>query len=323
MKAFVTGGTGFIGSHLIEFLLKQKETEIFALVRNINKQKWLNGLPLHFLQGDLFSIPPLPRDLDVVFHLAGLTKSSKSVDYYTVNQKGTTSLFESLTDQKIRPKIIYLSSLAAAGPSVGRIAVREDDSPHPLTVYGKSKLAGEEEALKFKGQFPLVILRAAAIYGPRDTDFLQYFKFIKKGILGSYTSKPKWVSLCYVKDLVQALHLSALRNLESGEIFNIADKTPYSWEELGRAAGRSLRKKLKKVIIPVPLFYLGALFSEIAGKVSKKPNIFNRDKYRDMRQEGWMADVQKAKEKLSFETQYSLEEAIQETIDWYLKNNWL
>jgi dihydroflavonol-4-reductase len=323
MKAFVTGGTGFIGSHLIDLLLKQKEAEIFALVRDLSKQKWLNGLPLHLLQGDLSSIPPLPRDLDVVFHLAGLTKSSKSADYYTVNQKGTTSLFESLMGQEIRAKIIFLSSLAAVGPSVGGKLVQEDNSPHPLTSYGKSKLAGEEEALKFKGRFPLVILRAAAIYGPRDTDFLQYFKFIKKGILGSYTSKPKWVSLCYVKDLAQALHLSASRNLESGEIFNIADKTPYSWEEIGRAAGRALGKKLKKVTIPAPLFYLGALFSEIAGKISKKPNIFNRDKYRDMRQEGWMADVQKAKEKLSFETQYSLEEAIQETIDWYLKNEWL
>ena len=118
MKALLTGGTGFIGSHLAELLL-DKSAEIFALVRDPHNLKWLKGLNIHLLEGDLLSIPSLPSDIDYVFHVAGLTNSSDVADYYTVNQQGTASLFKSLHDQKILPKkIICLSSLAAAGPSL-------------------------------------------------------------------------------------------------------------------------------------------------------------------------------------------------------------
>ena len=95
MKAFVTGGTGFIGSHLVE-ALSRMGIEVFALIRNPKKLKWLKGLNFHILKGDLFSIPSLPGNLDVVYHLAALTKATKAKDYYTVNQQGTASLFESL-----------------------------------------------------------------------------------------------------------------------------------------------------------------------------------------------------------------------------------
>lgn len=323
MKAFVTGGTGFIGSHLINFLLNNG-VEIFSLVRDLNNLKSLKGLKINFLEGDLFSIPPLPSDLDCVFHLAALTKASKSADYYTVNQQGSASLFEILLAQKIFPKIIYLSSLAAAGPSSSNRAIKESDIPRPITPYGKSKLRGEEEALKFKDRFSIVILRVGAVFGPRDKDFLNYFKFIKKGILPTFDSRQRLLmSLCYIKDLVRAIYLASQTKLETGEIINIADPQPYYWEEIGRAVGRALGKKLKKVTIPLPIVFLAALLSERVGAIRKKPSIINRHKFIEMKQEGWVADVEKARKKLSFQTQYSFEEAIQETIDWYLEHNWL
>jgi len=86
MKIFITGGTGFIGSQLIEHFLDQRNADIYVLVRNRKNLKWLEGLDLHILEGDLSSIPLLPSDLDFVFHIAGITKAIRSAYYYTVNQ---------------------------------------------------------------------------------------------------------------------------------------------------------------------------------------------------------------------------------------------
>ncbi len=323
MKALLTGGTGFIGSHLAELLL-DKSAEIFALVRDPHNLKWLKGLNIHLLEGDLLSIPSLPSDIDYVFHVAGLTNSSDVADYYTVNQQGTASLFKSLHDQKILPKkIICLSSLAAVGPSFDGKPVQESDVPHPITPYGKSKLRGEAEALKFKEIYPIVILRAPAVFGPRDKDFLQYFKWIKRGALPAIGSKQRYMSLCYVKDLIRAFYLCSQKELESGEIFNIGDQNHCSYDEFGELAGQAMGKKLKKVKIPIPIGFLVALIADIAGRINKKPSILNLGKFKQVRQRSWIADMKKAKEKLSFQPQYSLQDAIQETLNWYLKHNWL
>jgi len=324
MKVFITGATGFIGSHLIDYYLSNyKNIEIFALVRNINNLKWLKSLKINFLEGNLFSIPPLPSDLNYIIHLAGLTLSSHMANYYTVNQQGTASLFQSISSQKISPqKIVVLSSLAAAGPSLDCQPIKENSSPQPITPYGMSKLKGEFEALKYREMLPLVILRAAGVFGPRDRDFLAYFKFIKKGILPSL-SEQRQLSLCYVKDLVRAIDLSCQKNLESGEIINVADPQPYHWDEFGRAAGEALGKKLIKIKIPLPILTLTASFLEIIAHLRGQPSLLNRYRIRDMKVKCWIADVTKAWSLLSFKPSYALKEAIQETIAWYLNHNWL
>ena len=325
MKAFITGGTGFIGSHLIDhYLSSEKDIEIFALVRDLNNLKWLKGRNINLLEGDLFSIPSLPSDIDYVFHLAGLTLASDLADYYTVNQRGTASLFRSLHSQKILPKkIVHLSSLSAAGPSSDCKPVKESSSPHPITPYGKSKLVGEVEALKFKDLYSIVILRATAIFGPRDTDFLNYFKFIKKGILPTICFHKIIINFCYVKDLVRAIDLSIQRELKSGEIINIANPRAYSWDDLGKAAGKAMGKSLKKLKIPFPSIYIIGIISEIMSIITKKPSLLNRYKIKEMKERCWIADVKKAEEKLSFYPHYSLQDAVQETINWYFQQKWL
>lgn len=325
MKAFITGGTGFIGSHLIDYYLSdEKDIEIFALVRDLNNLKWLKRRNIHFLEGNLFSIPSLPSDLDFVFHLAGLTLSYDLAAYYTVNQQGTASLFQALHSQKLSPKkIICLSSLSAAGPSFDCKPVKESSPPHPITPYGESKLRGEAEALKFKDRYPIVILRATAVYGPRDKDFLHYFKFMKKGILPTLISQKRFLSLCYAKDLVRAIDLSIQKELESGEIFNIADPKPYNWDDLGQAAGEVMGKSLKRLNVPFALLSIYGKISELMSALTKKPSQLNRYRIREMKERCWIADVKKAEEMLSFHPHYSLKDAVQETIDWYLKQDWL
>jgi dihydroflavonol-4-reductase len=324
MRALVTGGTGFIGSHLINFLLDTKKAEVYALVRDPSKLNWLNGLDIQYLKGDLFSIPSLPSNIDTVFHLAGTTKAHNSAAYYTVNQHGTASLFRALHEQKITlKKGIYLSSIAASGPSRNGNPVREDDNPHPFNPYGESKLLGEREALRFKKEFPLVILRVGPVFGPRDKDFLSYFKFIRSGILPLIGNHQNLYSLCYIKDLIYGFDLCLQKDLESGEIINIADPRPCTWEELGREAGKILGKRLFSVKIPGFLLYFSAVISEGANNFMKNPNVFDRRKLKELKQPGWVVDTRKAQRLLSFSARYSLPEALKETLDWYVDREWL
>lgn len=324
MKAFLTGGTGFIGSHLVDYLI-QEGIEVYALVRNLNNPKWLAGSKAHLLEGDLFSIPDIPSDTNVVFHLAGLTKTYRPADYYTVNQKGTANLFDSLKKQNVNPqKTIYLSSLAVSGPSTEKNPVRESDPPKPVTHYGKSKLLGEKEALNYKDDYPLAIIRVGPVYGPRDKDFLPYFKLIKKGILPSIIPGRRKVTMCYVKDLIKAISLYVnKKDINSGEIFHIGNPHPVNWDEIGETAARCLKKQVKKIKVPLAFLWVASCGSSFAGRISKNPYALNLHKYRELKQEGWVADVRKAQQLLGFSSTYSLDEALAETINWYIENNWL
>ncbi len=324
MRALVTGGTGFIGSHLINHLLDDKEAEVYALIRDLNNLRWLAGLDVHFLNGNLFSIPSLPRDIDYIFHIAGITKARKLADYYTVNQHGTASLFQSLRSQNVSPKkIFFLSSTAAAGPSLDGNPVTEEDEPHPVTAYGQSKLYGEREALRFKKDFPLIILRVGAVYGPRDEDFLSYFKSIKKGILLSQASRASRYHLCYIKDLIYSFDLCIQREIKSGEIINIADPQHITWDEFGMTAGEVLGKKLMTIRCPLFLLRIAALVWEGAASLTNKPSTFNRDKLKAIMQTSWFAETKKAEQLLSFSPCFSLKEGLKETLTWYIDHGWL
>jgi dihydroflavonol-4-reductase len=324
MKILMTGGTGFIGSHLIDHFLNYNNTEIYALVRDLNNLKWLKGLKINLIEGDLLNIPSLPPDIDYIFHVAGSTKAYKIADYYTVNKQGTASLFQALQAQNIHPRrVVYLSSLAASGPCSDGFAVKEDSTPFPVSPYGKSKLAGEIEALRYKDSIPLVIARISVVFGPRDKALVPYFKFIQKRILPSVGPKQKLVSLIYIKDLVKALELCIHKELANGEIFHLANPDPSSWEELGRLAAEEMQVKLFNLKFPLPLAYLVSCGAEVVGKLRRDPSILNRQKFEELKQDGWVADTQKAKEKLGFIPQYTLRNAIYETIDWYRTNNWL
>lgn len=320
MKVLVTGGTGFIGRHLLEHLLSGSDIEVHVLVRDPRRLGGLRESPgLRVLRGDLSSVPELPAGLDVVYHLAGLTKSADMKDYYTVNAEGTARLVRALLGSGFRSRLVLLSSLAAGGPSSPGRPVREDDPPRPVSPYGESKLMSEEEALKAAKSCSVSVLRVAAVYGPGDEDFLEYFKLVARGILPLMGRRPRLLSVCHVRDVVAALDAAGRPGAACG-VFNVADPAPRTWEELGRTAGRVLGRKLVPLRVPMRVFGSVAAVSEAVSRVTRKPTPLNRSKYRDARQPGWVADVRKARDVLGFETKVAFEEGLRETLEWYVRH---
>ena len=152
MRAFVTGGTSFIGSHLVE-LLVDFGYQVTCTVRKTSNLRWLQrfldgGSPqIQLVTADLVN-PYLPipslRGVDGVFHLAGLTKAINADEYDWANARATKRLIEAcLAEDCGITRFLYRSSLAASGPSPDGKQISEDTRPRPLTDYGKSKLMGE------------------------------------------------------------------------------------------------------------------------------------------------------------------------------------
>jgi dihydroflavonol-4-reductase len=322
MRVLLTGGTGFIGSHLAEALTSAGH-EVYALVRDPGNLKFLAGIPVRLVPGGLLDAPALPPGLDRVFHLAGLTKALKTEAYFNVNRTGTASLLDTLASQGGHPRLVHLSSLSAAGPSLAGRPRREEDPAAPVSPYGRSKLAGEAEVLARADRFRAAIIRVGVVYGPRDDELARYFRLVRRGFVFGFGPRPQLVSICYVKDLVAAMIRAGEAESDPGEIFNIGNAAATSFEEIGRIAARRLGRRVREVRLPMSAVRAAARLSDLRSRWAGRASIVNRPKVAELEQTGWEADVAKAKSRLGFETATSLETGLAETLDWYLDQRWI
>jgi nucleoside-diphosphate-sugar epimerase len=151
----VTGGTGFVGSHLVK-ALSARELRLRVLVRRASNVTRLVESGAELIEGGLDDPAALARavcGVDVVFHLAAATRARSEREYNHVNAEGTRALVEAVLSANPLPcRLIYLSSLAAAGPARDARPVGLEDLPQPITAYGRSKLAGEKICLAAAGK---------------------------------------------------------------------------------------------------------------------------------------------------------------------------
>lgn len=320
MKALITGATGFIGSHLTEKLI-HSGFEVYCLVRDPYNLRNIDKVDVRKVFGDCTEIESLykaVRGVDYVFHVAGVTKACKEEDYYKANVKGTENIVNAVL--RMNPNIkrfVYLSSLAAVGPSANGMALTEESEPNPVSTYGRTKLEGEKIVLKHSKDIPVTVIRPPAVYGPRDKDLLVFFKLIKSGVI------PYWgkcyYSFLYVKDLVNGIILSALRDKAIGEVFFISDGNIYSNDDIINAISLSIMKKPIK--LNIPKFVMPALgyFFEII----KGVNIINSDKIKELRHAYWVCDSSKFMKVLGFQAETKIDEGFKETALWYKINKWL
>jgi dihydroflavonol-4-reductase len=326
VKVLVTGGTGFIGSHLIETLL-QKGIQVRCLLRKSSNLKWIKSLPVEYAWGDCrdrVSLKEAVKGVDQVFHSAGVTRAVRRETFFEINAYGTENLIRAcLEHNPDLQKFIYVSSQAAAGPSPNGNRKKETDVCQPVSPYGQSKRMGEELALSHEHKLPLLILRPSAVYGPRERDIYFFFRLLSKGIHLCASNPDQHISLCYVQDLVQAIFLAAETRPSRGEIFFVSDGQDYPIEKVGDAFAQALGTHAFRLCVPKWILLGIASFSEYVSQVSQKPPLINRGKVEELVQRNWVCDITKAKTVLSYTPGTPLARGAQLTVDWYRKENWL
>ena len=326
MRVLVTGGTGFIGSHLVESLL-QRGIQVRCLLRKSSELRWLAGLPVEKIQGDCGnkdSLDEAVKGVEVVFHLAGVTKALHEKTYFEINAIGTDNLIHAcLKTNPHLKKFIYLSSQAAAGPCRNGDKKREEDRCEPVSLYGQSKRLGEELALDHAREIPLVILRPSAVYGPREKDIYTFFKLLSRKIKPCLSGDDQRISLCYVHDVIQATLLAVEAPHPSGEIFFLSDGRDYRLGEIGDIFAHAIGIKAHCIRVPEWMIFQAASLSEYFSRLSGKPPLFSKGKVEEILQKHWACDIGKARNLLGFEPGFSLEEGARLTVEWYKKEKWL
>ncbi len=331
IKALVTGATGFIGSTLIE-QLNQKGVDTYALMRKSSNTYNLEGLKYTRVEGDLSDYPSLceaVKGMDYVFHLAGVISGLNREYYFEHNSKGTLRVARAVAEENENLKrLVYVSSLAAAGPAHTFKPRIETEQEQPVSSYGESKLLGEQELLKFKDLFPVTIIRPPLVYGPKDKGVFALIKTVSKKLLpviqGNTEDGNKYYSTIHSSDLAAGVIQAALsKEISSGEIFYLTGDEIHSYRDLLRTMARSMN--LEPIEFKVPLFALSSAAHTLtwAGKLLGKTFSLNIDKLNEIRPDYWICSNEKAKRSFGFSPQYNLSRGMAETIEWYKKEKWI
>lgn len=324
--AVVTGGTGFVGSHLVDLLLKEGFA-VKCIVRKTSNLRWLKDKNVEIYDSGLFNkdeLKKILKDANYLYHIAGVVKAKKEEGYFKGNVETTRNLLEALAEVNTNiERVIVMSSLTACGPAKKDEPCTEESTPHPITTYGRSKVAEEKLVKEFMDRLKITIIRAPAVYGERDTEIYLVFKTYKAGLMTFIGFDKKELSIIHVADLIKGIYLASMSNKAAGEIYFISSEKFYNWDIIGDVIGEAMGKKALKIRLPHFLVFTVAAVAQFFAMFSSKPATFNLEKARDFVQKYWTCDVSKAVRDFGYHQEVSLEDGMKRTIEWYRREKWL
>ncbi len=333
MRALVTGASGFIGSTLVE-QLGRLGFEVTALLRRTSSHKNLEGAKYLCAEGDLSDEASLRRavkGMDYVFHLAGLTSARTRGEYFEFNTEGTARLARAAAaEAPALQRFVFVSSLAAAGPSEGMRPKTETDVDKPVSAYGESKLAAEQELAKYREAFPVSIVRPPIVYGPKDKDVFQIIQTVSRNFMpllkGSTPDGNKFYSSIYVHDLVRGIIQAGLAPREkvpSGEVFFLSADEVHSYRDMLSSMAQHLNRDPLRVSVPRFAVVLAAGAASVASAVTRKKFPLNLDKLNELLPDYWICSNEKAKRVLGFAPEFNLNTGMGQAIEWYRQHKWI
>lgn len=323
-RALITGATGFVGSHLAA-RLAAAGWELRALVRPTSDVRALEELGVERWTGDLRDRELLTSacgEMDVVFHLAAVTAARDEAGYERANVEGTRALVDAFAHADPRPpKLVYLSSYAACGPAPVDGVRTTEETPAPLTAYGRTKLAGEDLVRSLAGRgVEVVVMRAPAVYGPGDRALLPYFRLVRWRVAPIPGKGESRLQLLYVGDLARALEGSA--EAPAGT-YAVASPGVHRWVDVVETIASVMDRRALRVPLPAPLVRTAAGVTQAAGSLVGRAVPFNREKAEEMLASAWVCDLTGSEGMLPPEQATPLREGISQTVRWYKRRGWL
>lgn len=337
MRCLVTGASGFIGPHLVA-ALREQGREVRCLVRRTSNVEALAGLDVELAYGDVTDSESLQRAVagtDEVYHLAGVTKALRAADFAKVNEQGVEHLAAACSATDSPPVVVLVSSLAAAGVSPEDRLRCERDPAAPVSIYGRSKRAGEVVAHRWAERLPISVVRPPIVFGEGDRDMLQMFQPIARwGIHVVPGLKTRRYALIHAADLSAALIAAAERGerltpaedgSETGRgYYFVAYEQQPTYAELGRLIGEALERQVVRIVrVPQAFSWMMAAAHEVGSRVRGRASILSIDKIREYRAGSWVCSVEAARQQLGYIPLGTLPERFAQTARWYRQQGWL
>ena len=321
MRVFVTGGTGFVGAHLVA-ALQTRGDAVTCLVRSPARAQALGWTDVRLIRGDLDDAAALREgcaNAEVIYHVAGRISARDTYEFMRANRDGTANLLEAAAAASPR-RFVLVSSLAAAGPTVPGQPIDETRTPAPVTPYGQSKLAAE--TLVRAMAFPWTIVRPPTVYGEWDREVLKVFRLARTGIAPVLGDGTQELSVIYAGDLATAL-VAAGASRTANRVYYAAHPVPTTSRDLVRAIGRAVGRAPRIVALPAPLvravlWAIGSL-AHLAGRAT----LLSADKAAEFLAPAWTCRPDALMRDTGWHALTDLETGLRRTAQWYRKVGWL
>ncbi len=322
MKILITGATGLLGGHLINEL-QQRGEHIRALVLPIENADKLIEQGVEVVRGDITdasTLPPAVKDIDLIFHLAGMMGVWRPLaDYRLVNVTGTENLYKAAQAAGVR-RFVHTSSHTVYGLGHGRFLtendlLRPDPDPYSITKAEGDRLI---RRLLLNSAVETVILRPGTFFGPNDRlhfgRMAQKMKDGKSVIIGRGDNA---LPFCYVTDVVQGFLLAGYHPQAPGNIYNISNDHPLTQQEMFNAIADAVGGVRPTRHLPYLPIYYGAIIAEriIARVTHTKPIVtqlgammFGTDNRHS---------IEKARHELGYEPKVDLRDGIKLAAEWF------
>jgi nucleoside-diphosphate-sugar epimerase len=322
VKAFVTGATGFVGSHLAEALVRRGD-RVTALVRSPSKADRLRELGVELVAGDLHAAAALAHGAagaDVVYHVAGLVAARSEAEFLAGNRDGTRNVVEAAEAGDVR-RFVFVSTMAAGGPAERGHPLSGNEPPRPVTRYGRSKLAAE--AVVRASSLAWTIIRPPMVYGPRDVEVLKVFRIARTGVAPVFGDGMQELSAVHAADLADALVAAATAPATVGGTYYAAHPEVFTSAEFVRAVARAIGHRARVIPLPLALARAALSVTELAARAAGRATILTADKAHEFFQAAWTGDPAPLARDAGWTAQRDLERGLAETAAWYREHGWL
>lgn len=317
MRAIVTGGTGFVGGHLVDLLL-ERECEVTVFGRNLEKLAQLSERSVEVFCVDLTDLNALRKvfkSVDVVFHCAALSDAWGDYQlFYTQNVIASKNLL-TLCEEIGVPKLIYVSSTSVYFDFRHRFNISEDEALNYqfANYYARSKREAEVLLLKTKKTTQVVIIRPRGILGKGDKSIKpRLIRIMQTGFFPLVNGGEAIVDLTHVKNVALALLLAANANNVDGECFNISNNDPLSIKQILKYLPSDLIENVKFFNVSYRiLFFIAFLLETFCSLLRLNEPVVTKYSV-GLIGKSQVLNITAARKKLKYEPHHSIRDALRD-----------